>query len=639
MAQSIKQLLSKKGWTGREVGRALLMSLANDVKNKGKKPLFSQEDFNRMVKSLSDAEYAQFNIFGSIYSGIVDNFNRNGAMVQQFYNGYYRYFLSIREAQRAEDFFKTMEKFPLILTQDQYDRAVAAVEAQMRDKKESYVSLFFHTLRAFLWAMDADEERAKELNIRILDVPENIRAAILATDTQPVTNQRILANWIEDNGEGYYVLPDGRRSDEMTGDEWRAALEERYMETHRLIIDGVEASPGLTARHYHQQRILRAYELLYRGSDYIRDKYEEATGKSLSDEDLEGLTAELEELADGSTQRMKKNHEELYTALIEDDVDPVWHYYDTPPDDLTKYDVLFSDCSLERYTGGYSDRLLEPGGDPVEEISARDQFKEFKRDYPELSDAIATFMENAVPATNGLKANQLYKDLVSWGTLSDLNYLDFKDLTAADDDSVVEYVSTEDTAEAINKKNRGIYHGIAILKKARYFDAAKDGSYIDPVGSKINMELLQGIDYMENDPDSADYIRETLDDLAVPALRFIYAYNAFIDILADVYDVDVLRDVKSDMSYQESQIEACNNLLFMLYNDVYGTEEDKKRKRKFIREHFHPIDLEDLKPTEETILEVKKTVSDLGYTKQAAAYLKNCEPFIKALINREEVRR
>ena len=639
MAQSIKRILNKKSWTGREVGLALLMSLAHDVKHKGKDQLFSQEDFNQMVRSLSDTEYKKFNVLGSIYSAIVENFNRNGAMIQQFYNGYYRYFLSIREAQRAEDFFKTTEKFPLILTQDQYDRAVAAVEAQKRDQAESYVSLFFHTLRAFLWAMEADEKRAEELNIKILKIPENIRAAILATDTQPVTNERILANWNEDNGEGYLELPDGRRSDQMTGDEWRAVLEEKYMETHRLIVDGVEASPGMTVRHYNQQRILRAHELLFRGSDYIRDTYFESTGKTLSDEDLEYLKGELEDLVDGSNLHMKRRHEELYTALFEDGVGTVWHYYDTPPDDLTKYDVLFSDGSLGRYTGGYSDRLLEPGGEFVDEISERDQFKEFKKDYPELSDAIAAYMENAVPATSGLKANQLYKDLVSWGTLSDLDYTDYRTLASADDNSVVEYVTTEDTAEAINKKNRGIYHGIAIIRKAHYFDAAKDGSYIDPVGNKINMELLQGIDYLEKEAGSADYIRETLDDLAVPALRFIYAYNAFIDILAEVYDVDVLTDVKSDMTYQESQIEACNNLLFMLYNDVYGTEEDKKRKRKFIREHFHPIDVNDLKPTEEAIQNVKKIVSDLGYTKQAAATLKDCEPFIKALINREGVRR
>lgn len=632
MAQSIKQLLSKKGWTGKEVGRALLLSLKHDIDNKGKnaKPLFSQEDFNRMVDSLNDSEYTQFKVLESIYGAIVDNFNRNGAMLQQFYNGYYRYFLSISEAHRAEDFFTTTEAFPLILTQNQYDQAVKDVEKQKRGKTESYVSLFFHTLRLFLWAIESEEAGADESEINV-DVPAAIKTAILNTKDQRVTNKRILANWIDDVEYGYLTLPDGRRSDEMSSQEWQDALEEEFMKTHHLYVDGELQGSGVTLRHFHAQQELKACELLFKGADAIREEYTRITGKTLSDTDAEALESELEELSNGMSRRGAR-HEDLYTAFFQSAWDATWHYYDTVPDDLTKYDIL-SDV-LGRYTGEYSDRLTEPGGEYIEEISERDQFKEFKKDYPELSDALDTFIQNAVPAANGLKANQLYKDLVTWGVLADLGFINFKDLVTADDDSVVEYVTSEDTTENLNKKSRGTFHGIAILKKARFFDAEKDGNYRDPVTRGNGLELLHGIDYLEKNLDDAEYIRETLDDLAIPALRFIYAYNAFIEILAEVYDVDFLTAAKSDMTIQESQIEACNNLLYMLYKQVYGTERDKKRKREFLREHFHPIDLDAIKPTEETIASVKEKIASLGYTRQAAAALRDCRPFVNALMNR-----
>ena len=48
MAKSIDSLLKKKGWSGEEVGKALIASVIHDVKHRGEpdfKPLFSQSDF------------------------------------------------------------------------------------------------------------------------------------------------------------------------------------------------------------------------------------------------------------------------------------------------------------------------------------------------------------------------------------------------------------------------------------------------------------------------------------------------------------------------------------------------------------------------------------------------------------------
>ena len=294
---------------------------------------------------------------------------------------------------------------------------------------------------------------------------------------------------------------------------------------------------------------------------------------------------------------------------------------------------------LDRYRGAYSNRLLESGGEYVEEVPKREQFKEFKKDYPALADAAKSYLERAVTSTKGLKSNQLYKDLITWGELADMGYLDFQSLISVDDADIVEHIAQtqEDNTENFNRRARGLYHGIAILKESKYFYAGKDGEYRDPVTNKLKLELLQGIDYLESDTEEAEYIAANIDVLALPALRYMYAYNAFIEIVTTAYDIDFMTVAKYDLKRQESQIEACNNMLYMLYKGVYGTEEDKKRKRDFIREYFQPIEIEELKPTEEAIKALRKKIEGLGYTREAAVTLKNYRKLVTELMGEEAV--
>ena len=99
MANSIKSLLSKKGWTGEEVGKALIASLLNDIRYQGQEHelLFTQADFDKMESSLStDRDYLAYGVYRDIYSSIVDTYNRGQGLYQQFYNGYYRYVMHLQ---------------------------------------------------------------------------------------------------------------------------------------------------------------------------------------------------------------------------------------------------------------------------------------------------------------------------------------------------------------------------------------------------------------------------------------------------------------------------------------------------------------------------------------------------------------
>ena len=85
MATDIKRLLNKKGWTGEEVGKALIASMLNDIKNQGKpyQPLFTQADFEKMESSLStERDYLAYGVYRDIYSSVIDSFNRGQGLYQ-----------------------------------------------------------------------------------------------------------------------------------------------------------------------------------------------------------------------------------------------------------------------------------------------------------------------------------------------------------------------------------------------------------------------------------------------------------------------------------------------------------------------------------------------------------------------------
>ena len=69
----INRLLNKKGWTGVEVGKALVASIVHDIKHQSEpdyKPLFSQSDFDKMESSLStERDYLAYGVYRDIYSG------------------------------------------------------------------------------------------------------------------------------------------------------------------------------------------------------------------------------------------------------------------------------------------------------------------------------------------------------------------------------------------------------------------------------------------------------------------------------------------------------------------------------------------------------------------------------------------
>ena len=622
MARKIDSLLNKKGWTSVEVGKALVASIIHDIRHQSEpdyKPLFSQSDFDKMESSLNtERDYLAYGVYRDIYSGLIDTYNIGQGQHQQFYNGYYRYAMRLKDCTVAEQTLQNAGLIPYVMTQEQYSKLKEQRETTHKGFMESFSRLIF-TLLSHI--MDSPE-----------DAPEAIRTAIEATKKEAVTNERILSSYCEVYGMGYYQLPDGTRSDSFEGEGWQEKLKEEYLKTHKLRINGKQASFEDTILHYNTERRLNIYELYFKGIDAVKKLYEEHTGKELQPEDEAGIMKALESLLnlrDGENP-VKKKTAPLHPAIlqIKDIVEggigsgAEWHYYTEAPADITKYDIIAE--SLCFYNGEESE-----DGEP--------QLKEFKADYPALYKALETYIKELVPQARELNPTQYGKDFISWGELAELGVGRYPAYCTADNvtDILEALVETdEDTTENLLKRERLMLNGIVIAQTPNAYQLNERGEYIDNIKHILYFSSAFSIDSIGKSESIREDIQSFRENLFLPALQYLYAFNALVKILGAIYDLDELGEVEISTERFESQLDALNNQLYMLYGDVYGTDADKERKRDTIKEVFQPIDYETLKPTEEAVEAVTAELDRLGFSTEARKKLKKFDALIERLCER-----
>lgn len=608
MANSIKSLLSKKGWTGEEVGKALIASLLNDIRYQGQEHelLFTQADFDKMESSLStDRDYLAYGVYRDIYSSIVDTYNRGQGLYQQFYNGYYRYVMHLQGAMKADNALKQAEYYPLIMTEEQYRKAERETVEEKKRFGESFYSLVFTLLEYFLNALDNGEK-----------VPADIAKAIEATKKEPAKGHALYSRYNELMGEGYYSLPDGRRSDQMTSEEWQKALEELYLSSHKLTINGRPATAEETVKHYNGNRLLKGWELFFRGADAIKEAYRERTGKELPEAGEQEILDELELVLDGIGKApynpLRSSLYELYT----EETPTEWHYYTEAPEGLTAYDLL--------------DLIIDESGSYADLAEQKAKLKAFKTEYKDLYTALEAYIKENVPRAGQLKPSQLYKEFIGWGELAEHKIGGFESLLATNTREIIEYLGRQGLKFADRK--RAMFRGIAIIQQPESYQLTESGDYKEATNP---LSGLDSIDNIAEDNQKRIEIEELQHHLFIPALSYLYAYNALIELIGAVYDIDGIEVAKVDTSYFESQLEGFNGLLYYFYYTVDGDKEEKARKRELIKEVFSPVYAEDYKPTAEAIATVKEELSKLGISSTARKKLKDFESLIAELDNGE----
>jgi hypothetical protein len=546
---NINKLLSQSTWKGKEVGKAVLLTMIELNKtNASTKPLFSKEDIRKMVKGLANEhERNIYNKYIELNNAILGVSMLIEGYAQQAYHGYFKHLVTLMDIFHATETRRLTREYPVIMTDKQYRELYSKVTERKRSFKTSLKDIIFRLL-AYYAAEGTEEAR----------IPRPVKTALEALKKEPVTSEFILSRINKHYGLGYRQLPDGRRSDQMSKEEWQQAFEEIYLARHKITIDGRPATFEEAMREVGERRIVRHWRRAYEAEKPIDD---------FEDTDLE----EKEELS-GIT----------------------WHDYETPPEGLTKWDIIAGDWDM---TELYSCAYQEDAG------HEKAYFNEFIKDFPKLFSALKEELAKykGLAKIADTKPASYHKEAVTWGELADAGVFAYQDIIEPTDMDIAE--------EAGQPSIRGMY-GIAIIKEG---SGSKEPTNIDENGYFIDPYkdyLLERITAIEN----KEALIRTRDTLLMEGLRLVLGFNAILDIFAEVYSTPELRHLKKDESYLKDILGAYNNVTMSLYDQTRGSDEEIQAQRKTLKEIYPAIDMESLRPSAQAMSDVKTKIAEKGVT-------------------------
>ena len=582
MATDIKTLLNKKGWTGDEVGKAIIYSAINFYKQtlQGKAnptELFTAAQLKKMINSLEDT--SQIRRY-SRYIGLNNWITQYQAIALAYYqqvDGEITRLLNIlTTAHAVEDEYEYNEKLPAIMTQKQYDEIRAKrIEEQLTDENgtddigHSIFNLIELAIEHFVRLLQTEPRKANPL-----------KPIKKKYQTAPVKSHRILSRYNEVMGEGYYTLPDGRRGDQMSRDEWQRALSTPE-EFNQLQEDVKALRSGATA-----EEILK--------------------NRPLSDKAFNRVLERNRAIFNGATEE-EADHL-VYENEIKAGLHPktTWHTYEEPPKDLTKWDIIETCVEDESILLQYYPALAGEEYDTYIE-----QIKDFKTEFSELLDIIISEIDKTFFNGENLIAKL---PLEEWNNI----VFSFRELYNKDSFGFRAFIESDINIFSGNK--RAIYNGIAIIRPSDLLNRSpvidENGYYVEP-NKKINMILVCGLEQFT--PLNEDYITniERLEKgrtLIEDGYYYLLGYDMAINLISEYIDIPDFNIFKSGSEVIFGRIDALNNLSAMLYSQIkkadYRDKEAKEEKLQILKDYFQPLNLSKLNIPEEAIKQATALLID-----------------------------
>lgn len=575
--REINRLLNKKGWTGAELGRleiATVMRAYQRALNgeEDTKPEISKEDFNRLVKTLEDpAEGKIYNGYLSVHDWISRASLLAMSQEQQAQLRFNELATPIEIALPAEQLYQYIAELPEIVTEKQYKDLVKKRTEEILHDADSGEPIYYNLFGAIQDAISYYVKLLHE-NPRKKNVLKPLREKL---EKELVKDPHILNRYNEVTANGYYTLPDGRRSDKMTEEEWQKALAPEVR----------EVMPDPEARFSNAP--------LKRKLQVARDLYN-------------GMTEE--EAYNAHNQR------DIESGLFQ----PVeWHLYEDPPKDLNKWEILESDSLYEYYP-------VLAGEDPKDGQTAEEAFMEeataFSKEFPSVVQAILKDMDTTLKGyvfdlsgepikkkPSSLTVEEWYSHFVIWEDLYKLDAYGFRAMYCGD-------------ADIFDSQKRPIFNGIAILRPSdlsgnRSKRINAKGYYSPP---KID-EVIDGISLLSYSPDKENYAYlvsglEMARDTLIESVYWLTGYNTAVNMVADYYDVEELKIACIPTESLLERMQAFNDLVATLYMRIkltdYENEETKAKKLEVLKDVFYPIDTTAFTIPKEKIRTAKSWLKD-----------------------------
>lgn len=568
----IKRLLNKKGWTGRELGIIELTNMAvqfrQALQGEELKPLIETSQLQKMVNDIKDPVQGRaYNGYIAIHEWLSLKYNIAQTQIQQAQLQYRTLEGFITTAILSEDVYRYVEQLPAIMTQKQYDKArEEGIEAYLTDEDgEDLQSNIFNLI-----------ERATAFYLHKLQTepqkPNPLKAIRKKYIAQPVKSKLILSRYNEITGEGYYTLEDGRRSDEMTSEEWQAALTTPLMEKTLAEMRAEDGRGNELTGSLAQQRLIERARVIYNGgTEEDADKAQEETDHQ------RGLAVPCQ-----------------------------WHYYENPPKDLTKWDIIEQELLLELYPAD-----IDGSGDAYTESNFNASMQDFFTEFKELATAMLADMDKNYFSGDEIKAAELPIEewgttLISWRRLYELDFYG-------------ERGEAESDIQLFNGNKRALLNGIAILRpsdilnKSRRID--EQGYYIEPeIQSSLENFSLEAFFTEAEDYATNIEVMETSRETFLDSYYFIIGYNYAIDRIAAVYDVPELEVFKMSIEELSDRIDAFNALVPVLYRRIkdtdYSDKELQAKKLQVLQDYFQPVEYKALAIPEDHKKQIEELLED-----------------------------
>lgn len=569
----IKRLLNKKGWTGRELGILELTNMAimykQALEGKEPKPLVEQEQFRKMINSITDRQQGLvYNGYISIHEWLSIQYNIAQTQLQQAQLQYRTLVNYVTSATLAEDAYKYIEQLPAILTQKQYDDLKAErIEAQFKDEDggELYSGVFDLVERAITYySRKLQTEPGK---------PNPLKAIRKKYIAQPVKSKLILSRWNETQGEGYYTIEDGsgRRSDQMTAEEWQEAITTPTMAEALRDMRATDGSGTELTQRIAARRLIDRAKIIFDGG--------------------------TEEEADKAQER--KDYERGLATPVK------WHTAEEPPTDLTKWDIIEQELLYSFYPAD-----LDGSGDEWSESNFTRSMEDFVAEFRGLVTVILKDIDKhyfkGEPGLSGLPVKEWANTLHSWRQLYEVDFYG-------------ERANRESDTAIFSENRRAIFNGIAILRPSDLTGKSpcidERGYYVEPeIRSAFRPFTLEGFfmeaeDYAENIE-----IAETSRQSLIKSYYHVQGYNASMDMIAAYYDVPELSIFKMNIAVLEDQIDAFNSLVPILYRKIkdtdYKDKELKAKKLQVLKDFFQPVDYKALSIPAENREQAERLLED-----------------------------
>ena len=566
MPMDIKRLLSKKGWTGEETGRALILNLINEYRqsmegSRDPKPLFPREKITEMLHGFraSRADIEAYNRFINLQNWIMQYQAVANANLQRF-NSCFNEFVSIHNAaESAENEYRYIERLPRIITAKQYEELKARRIEETLDLEGDGTdaigdSVFSLIIRAVEYYALELEEKPKAAN--------PLKAIKKRYSAKAVENRAYILGYNKEMGEGYYILPDGTRSDEADRETWKARRLHYSPDMQRLQAEAKEGYTGQPG--------------------------------SLS---FERMTKEARAAHMGEPKP-----EEWRSATT-------WHTYEEAPEGLTKWELIRADAEGDAYFSEYIPALT---GEEITPEAFIADAEAFKKEFPELVEAIFKALdamgytygeEGAEKPLSSIPVSEWETTVFTWRELYNASFPGFRAWVESD-------------SNIFEGDNRALLNGIAVLRPSdvyrnpndkRYYSAAIDenGDFKEPEGQALFSHMF-GLDaYTPANPESGDNIdkvernRATLEE----SLRFVVGYDVALELIAEEIGIPDFTIFKAYGARCLERVKALNGLFDLLYTNIeeidYRDKERKAAKLQALRDVFYPIDVDALTVSEE----------------------------------------